>query len=177
MNRKALYKLSYGMYIVSSRNGDKFNGQIANSVFQVTAEPPRLAVCINKKNLTYEYISRSNIFVISILSVNTPMKQIGLFGFKSGRDTNKFSDIDYNIGKTGAPIILENSIAYIECNTKDSIDVGTHTVFIGEIVYADIICDEEPMTYAYYHHIKGGKSPETAPTFLGYKKEERGGKI
>jgi len=175
MNRKALHKISYGMYIVSSRNGDKLNGQIANSVFQVTAEPPRLAVCINKKNLTHEYIECSGVLSVSVMSVNTPMKQIGLFGFRSGRDVDKFGSVEYFTAKTGSPIVNENSVAYVECKIQNKHDVGTHTIFICEIVYADIICDEEPMTYAYYHHIKGGKSPETAPTFLGYKKEERGG--
>ncbi|GAH20661.1 unnamed protein product, partial [marine sediment metagenome] len=106
MDKKALYKISYGLYIVSSKKGDKFNGQIANTVFQTTAEPPMVAICINKKNLTHEFIQKSKVFTISILSKETPMKFIGLFGFRSGRDLDKFKDVNYKIGIIGIPIVL-----------------------------------------------------------------------
>ena len=171
MNEKTLHKISYGLYIVSSKKGDKFNGQIANTVFQTTAEPPMVAVCINKKNLTHEYILESRVFTVSILSEETPMKFIGQFGFKSGRDLDKFKDIDYKINKTGVPIILDNSIAYFEAEVVDAIDVGGYTVFIGKAISAEILNNKEPLTYAYYHEVKHGKSPETAPTYIEEKKE------
>ena len=115
MDKKALHKISYGLYIVSSKKGDKFNGQIANTVFQTTAEPPMVAICINKKNLTHEFIQKSKVFTISILSKETPMKFIGLFGFRSGRDLDKFKDVNYKIGIIGIPIVLDNTIGYLEC--------------------------------------------------------------
>ncbi|HBE44447.1 MAG TPA: High molecular weight rubredoxin [Deltaproteobacteria bacterium] len=166
MNIKTIQKISYGMYVVSSKRDGKFNGQIANTVFQITSEPPTLAVSINKQNLTHEYIQSSGVFVTSIISKEAPMPFIGNFGFKSGRDIDKFKEIKYRLGKTGAPIVLEHTIGYLECEVLNIIDVGTHTVFIGKVVDCEILTDEEPMTYAYYHQIKGGKSPKTAPTYI-----------
>ncbi len=166
MNLKALYKISYGVYIVASKKGDKFNGQIANTVFQVTSEPPQIAISINKSNLTHEFIESSGVFTVSVLSTETPMTQIGKFGFKSGRDIDKFESTNYKVGKTGAPIVLDNALAYLECEVVKSLDTGTHTIFVGRIVDADVLSDGEPMTYAYYHQIKKGKSPKTAPTYI-----------
>jgi flavin reductase (DIM6/NTAB) family NADH-FMN oxidoreductase RutF len=92
MDKTAFYKLSYGLYVVSSRKDDHYNGQICNTAFQVTSEPPTLAVSINKQNLTHEYILASGKFNVSIISKSTPMPFIGHFGFKCGRDINKFGD-------------------------------------------------------------------------------------
>lgn len=174
MNQKALHKISYGLYVVSSKRNDKFNGQIANTVFQITSEPPTIAVSINKQNLTHGYIQESKVFTTSILSKETPMKFIGHFGFKSGRELDKFKDVNYKVGVTGAPVVLENIVGYLEAEVVDSLDAGTHTVFIGKVVDAEIIKDGEPMTYAYYHEIKKGTAPKTAPTYIKEenKKEE-----
>lgn len=170
MNQKTFHKISYGLYVVSSKKESKLNGQIANTVFQVTSEPPTIAISINKQNLTHEFIQKSKVFTISILSKETPMKFIGHFGFKSGRDLNKFKDINYKVGITDAPIVMENSIGYLEAELINKIDVGTHTIFIGKVINAEILNNSEPMTYAYYHEIKGGKSPKTAPTYIGEEK-------
>jgi flavin reductase (DIM6/NTAB) family NADH-FMN oxidoreductase RutF/rubredoxin len=177
MNEKTLHKISYGVYIISSKNNDKLNGQIANALFQVTAQPQTIAMSINKQNLTHEFIQKSKVFSVSILSEQTPMSFIGTFGFKSGRNIDKFKDINYKIGKTGAPIVLDHSFAYFEGSIINHIDIGTHTIFIGKIEDAEILSNEKPMTYAYYHEIKGGISPKTAPTYSGTadttkKKEE-----
>ena len=173
MNPQAFYRLSYGLYIVSSKSDGKLNGQIANTVFQVSSQPPRLAVSINKQNLTHEFISKSGVFAVSILSQEAPMKLIGLFGFKSGRDTDKFAQVQHKIGVTGAPIVLESTLAFVECKVVNSLDVGTHTIFIGEVVDADVLADGEPMTYAYYHKIKRGKAPKTAPTYIAEPQKEK----
>jgi flavin reductase (DIM6/NTAB) family NADH-FMN oxidoreductase RutF/rubredoxin len=166
MNMKAVQKLCYGVYIISSKKDDKINGQIANTAFQITSEPATIAISINKLNLTHEYIEASKVFAVSILSKEAPMTLIGQFGFKSGRDIDKFKDIQYRKGATGAPIVLEQTIGFMECEVLSSTDVGTHTIFIGKIIDCDILSDAEPMTYAYYHQVKGGKSPKTAPTFI-----------
>lgn len=165
MDLKVLHKISYGLYVVCSKNRKKINGQIVNTLFQVTAEPPQIAVSINKENLTHEYIEKSNSLTASILSQDTPMKFIDIFGFKSGRDINKFADINFKIGKLGIPIVLDNALAYIEAKVIDKIDVGTHTVFIGRVAEGKILNDYKPLTYEYYHKIKGGYSPKTAPTY------------
>lgn len=172
MNEKTLHKISYGLYIVSSKMDDRFNGQIANTVFQTTAEPPIMAVCINKKNLTHEFIKKSKIFTISILSEKTPMKFVGQFGFRSGRDLDKFKNVNYKIGVYGAPIVLDNTVGYIECEVIGSMDAMSHTLFLGKVLDAEIIKDGEPMTYSYYHEVKGGKLPKTAPTYIKRIKTE-----
>ena len=178
MNPKALHDISYGLYIICSKNVEKINGQIANALFQVTSEPPTIAVSINKKNLTHEFIEKSKVFTVSVLSEKTPMKLIGTFGFKSGTDIEKFEGINYKIGKTKVPIVLDNTLACIEAKMINRIDVGTHTIFIGRVEDAEILTEDKPMTYEYYHKVKGGFSPKTAPTYSSVvdkeiKKEEK----
>ena len=173
INRNALQKISYGLYVICSKDNNRFNGQIANAVFQVTAEPPTIAVSINKENCTHEYIEKSKIFTVSILSEETPMNFIGTFGFQCGRTIDKFKDVTYTVGKTTAPIVTQNSIAYLEANVTKNIDVGTHTIFIGEIIDAEILTDETPLTYEYYHRIKGGYAPKTAQTYYKETKHEK----
>jgi len=150
MNLKALYMISYGLYVVSSRKGERLNGQIANTVFQITSEPPTIAVSINKNNLTHEFIRGSKVLTVSILSQDTPLSFIGNFGFKSGREIDKFEGIDYKIGKTQAPVVIDNTVAYLEARIIQEVDVGTHTIFIGEVIDTEILTGEECMTYAYY---------------------------
>ena len=172
MNLKALHKLGYGLYVVSSRKGDRLNGQIANTVFQVTSEPPTIAVSINKNNLTHEFIKESKVLAVSVLSQDTPLSFIGHFGFKSGRDIDKLEGINYKIGETRAPVITDNALAYLEAKVTQEVDVGTHTIFVGALVGADVIKEGEPMTYAYYHQVKRGTTPKTAPSYVEEKKEE-----
>jgi len=177
MDIRALHKISYGLYVICSKNNGKINGQIANALFQVTSKPPTIAVSINKQNLTHEYIEKSKCFTVSVLSENTPMSFIGNFGFKSGRDIDKFKDINYKLGKAKVPIVIDSTLACIEAKVIDKIDVGTHTIFIGNVEDAEILSEDKPMTYEYYHKVKGGFSPKTAPTYSSMvdkevKKEE-----
>lgn len=174
MDIDTLYKISYGVYIVSSIKDGKMNGLVSTTVFQTTAEPPTLTASINKGSLTHEYLSHSGVFGVSVLSRDTPMKFIGTFGFKSGRDIDKFEGVEYTTGATGAPIVLDNAVAYLEARVVNSLDLGTHTLFVGELAGAETLNDKPLMTYAYYHDIKHGRSPETAPTFIGRKGEHNG---
>jgi flavin reductase (DIM6/NTAB) family NADH-FMN oxidoreductase RutF len=169
MDLKALHKLGYGLYIVSSIKGDRLNGQTANAVFQITSEPPAIAVSINKSNLTHEFIKESKVLGVSVLSQDTPLSFIGKFGFNSGRDTDKFSDTGYKIGESGAPLVTDNALALLEARVNKEVDVGTHTIFIGEVVGAEVIREGEPMTYAYYHQVKRGTTPKTAPVYIKEK--------
>ena len=171
MNTKALHKLGYGVYVIGSRKGDKVNGQIANTVFQITSEPPTIAVSINKNNLTHEFIKESKVFTASVLCQDTPLSFIGHFGFKSGRNINKLDGINYKIGETKAPVVIDNAVSYLEAKVIQEIDVGTHTIFIGEIVNADVISEKPCMTYDYYHQVKRGTTPKTAPSYIKEKKE------
>jgi len=172
MDSSALYKLGYGMYVVGSYKGDKLNAQIANTVFQITSEPPTVAVSINKSNLTNEYIKASKVFSASVLCQDTPLSYIGGFGFKSGRDVNKLANVNYRIGETKAPVILDNATAYLEAEVIQEIDVGTHTLFIGRVVAAEVLSSEICMTYDYYHQVKRGTTPKTAPSYIA--KQEGG---
>ena len=169
---KALSKISYGIYVVSSKKGNEINGQIVNSLFGIVPNPPTVAVSINKENLTHEYIQKSRVFSVSILLEDTPMSFIGRFGLKSGRDIKKFDGVRYKIEKTQAPILLDNSIAYLEAKVTKEVDVGSHMLFIGEVVDAEILRDDEPMTYHYYQMVKQGKTPKNAATYYRVDKNK-----
>lgn len=166
MNLNALHKIGYGMYIIGSHKGDKLNGQIANTVFQITSEPPAVAVSINKSNLTHEYIKASKAFSASILCQAATLPYIGGFGFRSGRDVDKLKGINYKIGQTGSPVFLDNVTAYLEAEVIQDVDVGTHTIFIGKVVAAEILTEDLCMTYEYYHQVKRGTTPKTAPSYI-----------
>lgn len=166
MDTKTFFLINYGVYIISSKKEEKLNGMVATTVCQVTSEPVMVTVAINKQNLTHEFIEHSKSFCISILEKDTGLNFIGRFGFRSGRDFDKFGGINYKTGTTGSPIVLDNSTGYIEAETINSVDVGTHTIFIGKVIDAQILNQNDPLTYAYYHEIKGGKSPKAAPTYI-----------
>ena len=167
LDRKALWDISYGLYIVSSVSGDKTNGQIVNTVFQVSAEPPTIAVSINKNNLTHQYIEDSKVLAVSILEEDTPMPFIGLFGFKSGREVDKMSQVGCRNGETGCPIVTDNALSCFDGRVVGTLDCGTHTIFVAEIVGAEILKEGTPLTYAYYQNVKKGKASKNAPTYKG----------
>jgi flavin reductase (DIM6/NTAB) family NADH-FMN oxidoreductase RutF/rubredoxin len=178
MDPKTLHKISYGLYIICSKDLDKINGQIANALFQVTSEPPTIAVSINKQNLTHKFIERSKCYTVSILSEKTPLTFIGNFGFKSGRDIDKFKNVGFKLSKNQVPLVLDYTLACLETKVINKIDVGTHTIFIGTVEDAEVLSEENPITYEFYHKVKGGYSPKTAPTYSGavdkeLKKEEK----
>jgi flavin reductase (DIM6/NTAB) family NADH-FMN oxidoreductase RutF len=166
------------MCIVSSKNDGEFNGCIVNSVFQVTPEPPMITVSVNKQNLTHEYIARSKVFTVSVLAEGAPLEFIGRFGFRSGRDIDKFQEINYRTGVGGVAIVLDNTVGFIEAEVTDAIDVDTHTLFIGKVTACKTIDNNKiPMTYRYYRDVKGGRTPRTAATYIKQKpkvKSEQG---
>ena len=165
VDRKVFRDLSYGLYIVTSRMKDGMNGQIVNTVIQVTSDPPRVAVIINKKNLTHEFILKSKVFGVSVLEESAPMKFFGPFGFRSGRDFDKLSNIQFNEGLTGCPLVTEHALSILEAEVFDQIDLGTHTIFVGNVVNSEILKPGRPLTYRYYHEELKGKSPPNAPTY------------
>ncbi|MCD4700298.1 MAG: rubredoxin [Candidatus Aegiribacteria sp.] len=165
MDITPLFTITYGLYVVGSRSGDKLNGQIANTVFQVTADPAAVAVSINKTELTHELISETGKCCIGVLSEKADMAFIGNFGFKSGRDVDKFASIPFVLAPSGCPVPCENILAYIDLNIGNSIDVDTHTVFIGEVTDCGITGEGTPMTYSYYREVLCGKTPPTAPSY------------
>jgi len=170
LNPKALYNISYGLYIITSKKGDMLNGQIANTAFQISNDPPTLAVSINKNNLTHEYIKACKFFAVSVIAQAAPLSLIGQFGFKSGREVDKFEGIKKHLTKNGVPYIEDHTLSYIEAKVVYEFDAGTHTVFVGQITEAEVLGEGAPMTYAYYQQVKKGGVPPSAPTYI--KKEE-----
>lgn len=150
----AVFKLTYGLFIVTSVKDGKLNGQACNTVFQVTSEPPQVAIGINKNNLTHEYITDSGIIGVSILGQDGH-DLVRRFGYRSGRELDKFAGIKHSFGVTGAPLV-DGAIAYLECrlNRERSVDVGTHTLFVAEVLDGEVREDREPMTYAYFRQTK-----------------------
>lgn len=177
MDPNVLHNISYGMYIISSHQGGRFNGQIANTVFQITSEPVTIAVSINKNNLTHEFIGSSRTFTLSILEEDTPLNFIGRFGFKTGRSEDKFKGVRYDVLASGSPVVLDHAIGYIEAGVVNSLDCGTHTVFLGKATESKILKTARPMTYDYYHQVKRGTTPESAPTFIKEEMPKREGTI
>jgi len=163
VNGKALWTISYGMYVVTARSGGRANGQIANAVFQVTAEPPRVAVAINKENFTHGLIREGGWFAFSVLADTVPAEMIGLFGFKSGRDVNKLASVGFREGRH-CPLVTDNALSVTEARVIQELDVGSHTMFVGEVASADFLKDGTPLTYAAYHARKG-RAPKNAPTY------------
>lgn len=166
MNKAVLHKISYGLYVICTGQEGKFNGQICNTMFQVTSDPVTIAISINKENYTHELIKLCGKFSISILSRSTPMTFIGIFGFKSGRETDKMQSVKNRIGLTGVPIVLDHCIGYLEAELINELDCGSHTIFVGRVVDADITGNDDPLTYDSYHKIKGGKEPKNAPAYI-----------
>lgn len=162
----ALFDLSYGLYVVGAAAEGKRNGQIANAVIQITAEPATVAVSIHKQNLTHTLVEQSGFFSVSTLTTDAPMELIGLFGFKSGKNIDKFASTPYFSAANGSPVLREHCASWLECRVLQTADVGTHTIFIGELCDAGLLTRAEPMTYEYYHRVKKGLAPKTAPTYL-----------
>ena len=168
MDKSALTKLNYGLYIVSTGYNDKFSACIVNTVTQITAEEkPKLIVAINKDNYTCEIAKKSGKMNISIMSQYTDMLFIGKFGFRTSKEYNKLENTKYKKGANGIPVITENVIGYMETKIIDVKDCNTHELFVLELEEAQILNEEEPLTYSYYHKVIKGKTPPKASTYIG----------
>jgi len=171
MNFEAYFKVSYGMYVVSARNAEKLGGYISNTVFQVTAEPPRFAATCNKNNYTASLILASGAFAFSVLKKDCRSEIIGTFGYKSSRDSDKFSAFKHKTAVTHSPILLDDCLAWFDCKLVETFEIGTHYIFIGEVVDGDLMdSNVEPFTYQYYREVKKGSSPKNAPTYIDKEK-------
>ncbi len=158
---------------MTSHDGDRLNGQIANTAIQVTSDPARVAVIINKQNLTHEYISKSGEFAVSVLDESATMTFIGPFGFRSGREIDKLSKVQYKKGSTGSPLVTQHSLSVLEARVIDKVNLGTHTIFIGDVVNAEVLREGHPLTYRYYHEHLKGKTSKHAPTYNPAEQTEK----
>lgn len=165
MNTNVFWNMSYGVYVVSTLDGDRPVGCVANSIMQITAEPATIAVSMNHDNYTNSCIEKEGSFAFSILSEASDPSIIGNFGFQSSREINKFETAVYET-KTGMPV-LKDSCGYVVCKVVDKLETKTHTIFLGQVVDGDVYDTKSaPMTYSYYHKVVKGKSPKNAPTYL-----------
>jgi len=169
MDRNTFSKLGYGVYVVASGNKEQQNAFIATTVMQVTAEPAKIVVACNKNNFTAQLIRESKAFSASVLKQTYKPTTMGTFGFRSGKDCNKFELCNEFIfgNNTQTPIVTEDCLAWFECRLSDEIDVGTHILFVGEVLDAQITAENEaPLTYSYYHEVKKGVTAKNAPSFI-----------
>lgn len=149
---QALYTISYGLYIITAHHAGVDNGQCANTCFQVTSEPPRIAIGINKKNYTHDLIAQSGKFGVSVLN-QQGHEFARKFGYRSGRDVNKFTGVSVHRGESGI-LLLDDVLTTMEAKVMGQLDAGTHTLFLGEIMDAEVLQKAEPMTYAYFRATK-----------------------
>ncbi len=158
----ALSFVTYGLYIVTSSHGGKDGGLIVNTVFQVTADPARVAISVNKESLTHDIIEKSKRFAALPLEQQTDLPFIGRFGFRTGRNFDKFAGLDLQRGALDVPLVLEHTLSFVEVEVEQILDVGTHTLFIGPVKNAAKLKDGTPLTYEYYHTVIKGKTPKGA---------------
>lgn len=172
MKVKAFHKLSYGLYLIASEYQGKKSGYIANTAFQVTSEPPQMAISCHKDNFSAQIILNSGAFSVSVLKREVNMKIIGDFGFMSSTDINKFAGINYLKGPSGSPIVTDSAVAWFDCKVVKSIDFGSHYLIVGEVIDSDELSDEEPLTYQYYREKYKMFSPKNSPTYIEKSKLE-----
>lgn len=166
MNSKAFYKLSYGVYIVSTSADGKAGGCVINTLSQVTSSPARLSIALNKNNYTLKLIETSGNFSAVVLSEDVDMDLIRRFGFQSGRDADKFDGIPQKKDSFSNPYPTEGIAAHFSCRVISMLDVGTHVILIGEVTEAEVAETDAPvLTYANYHLKKNGVTPPTAPSY------------
>ncbi len=170
MNNSAFRALSYGVYILSTWDNGRPTGCTVNSVMQITSSPATIAVSVNKNNYTHDCILKSKKFAVSVLHEQSSPDIISVFGFSSGRDTDKFSKVDYAV--KGMMPVVANSAAYIVCDLEKTMETNTHTVFLGKVADADVLENKPPMTYAYYHNVVKGKTAKNAPSYIEEKTEK-----
>ena len=165
MDSIAFRKLSYGLYIVTSAFEGKDAGCVVNTLSQVTSSPAKVSVAINKNNFTEKIIEKSGIFTAVVLSQETSMDTIGIFGFQSSENNNKFESVSFEIDENKIKYPTDKICAKFSCKVLNQVDLGTHVMFIGEVIDAEVISNEEPMTYSYYHQVKNGTTPKNAPSY------------
>ena len=150
MDRKAMYKLSYGLFILTAKEAEKDNGCIINTAIQAASEPNQLSICVNKANYTHDMIQRTGKFTVSVLSQKAQFELFKHFGFQSGRDTNKFEAFEQCArGTNGIYYITEGTNAYISVTVTKTEDLGSHTMFIGEITDMEVLSNVPSVAYAY----------------------------
>ena len=161
MDNNAMFKISYGLFVLSAREGDKDNGCIINTAEQVTVTPNRVTVAVNKLNYTHDMIARTGQFNVSVLDVTAPFSVFRQFGFQSGRTVDKWQGLPAERTPNGLLYLRDNTAAFLSGKVVDTLDLGTHTMFLADVTEAEILSAADPVTYTYYqNNIK----PKPQPT-------------
>lgn len=151
MDKKAMYNLTYGLFVLTARLGEKDNGCIINTAGQVTSTPNRISITVNKDNLTHDLVKESEKFNISILSERASFDIFKHFGFQSGRETDKFDGYAAcKRSENGLYYITEGTNAYISATVEQTIDLGSHTMFIASVDDMEVLASDPSASYAYY---------------------------
>ena len=167
-DKKAFHSLSYGMYVIGTRFDDKDYGCVANTFAQVTSSPLQVSVALNKENATTAAVRQAGRFTASCLSEQADMQLIGTFGFHTSAELDKFAQHASARDESGLPYVAEQCCAWFSAKVVSELDLGTHVLFVGEVEECAKVADAAaPMTYAFYHQVKGGKTPPKASSYLG----------
>lgn len=164
MDKTVLYDLTYGLYAIGVKDGERNCGCIVNTVFQISNDGPIIAISMNKENYTYDLIKKNKVFSVSILSEKTNPKVINRLGFVSGKDHDKWQEFAYE-SWNNLPIVKEHCTGYMKCEVITMVETFTHFVILSKVVDALKGEKEIAMTYAYYHNVIKGKAPKKAPTY------------
>lgn len=161
IDNNAMFKLSYGLFVLTAKDGDKDNGCIINTVTQLTDSPKRITIAVNKQNYTHDMIMKTGVFNVSVLSQDVDFKMFKHFGFQSGRDVDKFADYEgAQRSDNGVTYITKQTNAFLSAKVIEAKDYGTHTLFVADITEAKVLSEVPSVTYAYYfEHVK----PKPAP--------------
>ena len=155
MDNNVMFKISYGLYVLTAKDGEKSNGCIINTLEQVTTTPNKVTIAVNKNNFTHDMIVKTKKFNVSILSENVKFDTFKHFGFQSGRDVDKFADYPMETSSNGLPYITEGSNGFISASVISTVDLGTHTLFVADVTDGKVLSEDNSVTYDYYHkHIK-----------------------
>lgn len=166
MDASALFKFSSGLYVVSARGDEETAACLVNTGLQVTSEPLQVSVTVNKANVTSGVIERAGHFTLAVVDESADLPFIGRFGFRSSADFDKFDGVASAVSVTGDPYPVEHVCSFVSCEITQTLDVGTHLVFVGKVVDAGNLSSEPPMTYAYYHGTLKGKTPPKASSYV-----------
>lgn len=147
---KAMHKLTYGLFVLTAKSGSKDNGCIINTVTQVTSEPNRISIAVNKLNYTHDMIAETGEFNVSVLTENSKFETYKHWGFQSGKDVDKCEEISFKRSENGLIYITDETNAYISAKVISSVDLGTHTLFIADVTEAEVLSDDNSVTYSYY---------------------------
>lgn len=166
IENRSMFKLSYGLFVLTAKTDEKDNGCIVNTVQQIAQDPLKIAVAVNKENYTHDIIKKTGVFNVSVLDEGVPFSVFERFGFQTGRDVNKFDGFGMvERTENGVLYLTENCNAVISGKVTEVVDCGSHSLFVAEVTGAKVLSDEPSVTYQYYFdHIK----PKPAQKKTGY---------